>query len=394
MKNGKQKYFSVCTGVGGFEIGIRDKAECIGFSEIERSCNQLLKNKFPYVNNYGDITKIIPKELPEFDGLCGGFPCQPFSIAGKRGGYSDTRGTIFFYIAGILKIKRPSIVILENVKGILNHKKGETFRVILQTLEELGYNIQWMVLNSKFFGVPQNRERVFIIGNLRGTSRSEILPFRKSDKIFDERFSETETASSLQHPGHSGGNYRGMNMISKTIRKGGQRSLDEKHNWDIIRIDKQEGRDKEINRVYSSEGIAPALHLKTGGWQEPKITIPVLTPDRQEKRQNGRRFKEDGDESFTLTGQDIHGVAVMNTIQEAVGTRAGSSASFKKSVENIYSSTLEIRRLTPMECERLQGFPDNWTEGFSDTQRYRMMGNAVTVNVIKELANKIWKQKK
>ena len=144
-------------------------------------------------------------------------------------------------------------------------------------------------------------------------------------------------------------------------------------------------------RVYRDEGISPTLAgaSKLSGDCTPKIAIPVLTPNREEKRQNGRRFKEDGDESFTLTKTDIHGVAVMNTIQEAVGTRAGSSASFNKSVENIYNATMKIRRLTPIECERLQGFPDNWTEGFSDTQRYKMMGNAVTVNVIEAIANRL-----
>jgi len=464
MKNEKKeiRYFSMFTGVGGFELGFerandlskkqrtqqrRDEIDlsdnkqelfsakqftCIGFSEIDKYANELLKQKFPNIKNYGDARKINPKELPDFDMLCGGFPCQTFSIAGKRKGFQDTRGTLFFEIARIVKIKRPKIILLENVKGLLNHNKGQTFSIIIQTLSELGYDVQWMVLNSKFFGVPQNRERVFIIGSLRGKSRPEILPFRESSEFTNERISETENASSLQSPGHTCGNYRGMNMISKTIRKGGRGSLDDKHNWDIIRVDRQEGRDREYARIYSTEGISPTLHLKTGGWQEPKVAIPVLTPDRENKRQHGRRFKEDGEESFTLTRQDIHGVAIirgrpkipyehgnreliysiyenevptlsqncgsgdqknmiMNTIQEAVGTRAGSSASFKKSVENIYNSTMKIRRLTPTECERLQGFSDNWTEGFSDTQRYKMMGNAVTVNVIKAIAEKIVK---
>ena len=181
------KYFSMFTGVGGFELGIGNKAECIGFSEINKYANQLLAKRFPNIPNFGDCTKIEADKLPDFDMLCGGFPCQSFSIAGKRRGFQDTRGTMFFHIARILEVKRPKIVWLENVKGLLNHDKGETFKVIIQTLSELGYDVQWMVLNSKFFGVPQNRERVFIIGSLRGTSRQEILPLGRNDTEVNEQ---------------------------------------------------------------------------------------------------------------------------------------------------------------------------------------------------------------
>ena len=212
------KYFSMFSGIGGFELGIQrgstknlatkeqprcetEKNEeignkegqreqhnninstgftCVGYSEIDKYSIQTYKKNFgEEVRNYGDATKINPEELPDFDMLCGGFPCQAFSIAGKRAGFEDTRGTLFFDIARILKVKRPKIVLLENVKGLLNHNKGETFSVILQTLDELGYETQWMVLNSKFFGVPQNRERVFIIGSVRGEPRPEILPLER-----------------------------------------------------------------------------------------------------------------------------------------------------------------------------------------------------------------------
>jgi len=196
------------TGVGGFEVGFerashnryeairfedisrkvsnikerQTRFTCVGFSEIDKYANQLLAKKWTEIRNYGDATKINPAELPDFDILCGGFPCQAFSITGKRRGFEDTRGTLFFEIARILEVKRPSYLLLENVKGLLNHNKGETFRVIIQALSDLGYDIQWMVLNSKFFGVPQNRERIFLIGSLRGIPRPEILPFGESSK--------------------------------------------------------------------------------------------------------------------------------------------------------------------------------------------------------------------
>ena len=264
------RYFSMFTGVGGFELGLQG-ATCVGMSEIDKYANELLSKRFLGIKNYGDCTKIKPDELPDFDMLCGGFPCQAFSIAGKRRGFEDTRGTMFFEISRILKIKRPKIILLENVKGLLNHEKGETFRVILQTLDELGYEVQWMVLNSKFFGVPQNRERVFIIGNLRGERRSEILPFRTNDKeANDLQGQQTNTLTARYEKAQAVGSY---------VVKGKQ-------------------HEKTILDLYNK--------------------------------------KEHADRSPTLT-EPHH-----NTIRVREG--------------------IKIRRLTPIECERLQGFPDNWTE--------------------------------
>lgn len=149
---------------------------CVGFSEIDKYAVQVYKKHFPTHKPYGDITKINASELPDFDLLVGGFPCQAFSIAGKRRGFEDTRGTLFFEIARILRDKKPRLFLLENVKGLLSHDNGKTFRTIIATLDELGYDLQWQVLNSKNFGVPQNRERVFIIGNRRGTERPNVFP--------------------------------------------------------------------------------------------------------------------------------------------------------------------------------------------------------------------------
>jgi len=230
MNEKEIKYFSMFTGVGGFELGIENSSsnkgktrspqciqskgdssnckgnaresnkdntkrhynernktssityECVGFSEIDKYANQLLAKRFPNIPNFGDCTKIEADKLPDFDMLCGGFPCQSFSIAGKRKGFNDTRGTMFFEVARILKVKRPKIVLLENVKGLLSHEKGKTFSVILETLDELGYETQWMVLNSKFFGVPQNRERVFIIGHRKDTKHlNRLISWNNND---------------------------------------------------------------------------------------------------------------------------------------------------------------------------------------------------------------------
>jgi DNA (cytosine-5)-methyltransferase 1 len=206
------KYLSLFSGIGGFELGIKQAYErisneveqrgcgqekgeleaalpmpigesdkrqyptCIGYSEIDRYASSIYQYHFPEHKNYGDITKLDPTTLPDFDLLVGGFPCQTFSIAGKRKGFDDTRGTLFFEIARVLRAKQPRLLLLENVKGLLSHDHGQTFATIIATLDELGYDLQWQVINSKNHGVPQNRERVFIVGNRKGTRQPRVFP--------------------------------------------------------------------------------------------------------------------------------------------------------------------------------------------------------------------------
>mgnify|MGYP001591996021 CR=1 FL=1 len=176
------KYFSSFAGIGGFELGMPKDWECIGYSEIEPRAIQIYEKHFPKHKNYGDITKINPAELPDFDCFVGGFPCQSFSIAGKRGGFNDTRGVLFFEIARIIAVKKPSYLLLENVKGLLSHDKGRTFETILKTLDELGYDCEWCVFNSTDFGRPQSRPRVYIIGTFRGRTQETNVGQRLEQK--------------------------------------------------------------------------------------------------------------------------------------------------------------------------------------------------------------------
>jgi DNA (cytosine-5)-methyltransferase 1 len=182
------KFYDAFSGVGGFHCGIKQAHpdwECSGACEINPHAASVYKKHFNEVKIDGDIRKV--DRLPEgIDILCGGFPCQSFSIAGKRGGFDDTRGTLFFELARLAKASRPRLLFFENVKGLLNHDEGKTFATIIQAMEELGYLVEWEVLNSKNFGVPQNRERVFIVGHLGGERGCEIFPLGEGDGVPDE----------------------------------------------------------------------------------------------------------------------------------------------------------------------------------------------------------------
>ena len=179
----KIKYLSLFSGIGGFEVGIANSnipMECVAYAEIDKYASSIYARHFPDHKNLGDVTKIKTEDLPDFDFLVGGFPCQAFSIAGKRGGFDDTRGTLFFEIARILKDKRPRYFLLENVKGLLSHDKGKTFQTILGVLSDIGYDVQWNLFNSADFKVPQRRERIFIEGYFRGECAGEVLSFRRN----------------------------------------------------------------------------------------------------------------------------------------------------------------------------------------------------------------------
>ena len=284
------KFLDLFSGIGGFRLGLEQHGhECVGFCEIDKYARQSYKaiHNTEGELEYHDITTVTDDQWRELKGtvdiIAGGFPCQAFSIAGKRQGFEDeTRGTLFFEIMRAAKQIQPPILFLENVKGLLNHDKGRTFRIILQAMDELGYDAEWQVLNSKDFGVPQNRERVFIIGHLRGTGGREIFPIGGANEQNDSK-----VVGMLDLPGKD-----------------------------------------QYNRVYSIDGLSPTLTTMQGGRQEPKVMI------------------------------DGH-----------------------------------IRKLTPKECWRLQGYPD-WAfekakQMNSNSQLYKQAGNGVTVNVIAVIAEKL-----
>ena len=338
------KYLDLFSGYGGFSLGIQrvSESECVGFSEIDKYAIQTYERHFPTHKNFGDIKKIDPKDLPDFDLLVGGFPCQAFSVAGKRAGFEDTRGTLIYDVLRIIEAKHPEHVLLENVKGLLSHNDGRTFKTIVTAIAKLGYGVEWQVLNAKDFGVPQNRERVFIVGHLGGFRGRKIFPFGEDDEVSDKtRIPKSRSAQA---------EICGTLKANAAIRADDTFIRETQKMSDALRV-----RGIDGNAV-TLKGLGGGMGAKTGLY-----AVPVLTPDRKEKRQHGRRMKENGEPMFTLTGQDKHGVF----------------------------NGKRIRRLTPTECERLMGLPDGWTEGVSDTQRYKLCGNGVVVNVVEAIFKRI-----
>lgn len=180
------RFFDMFAGIGGFRSGLEAVGgyACVGSCEIDAYARKAYETLYHTKGElfFADVRTIAPEELPDLDLICGGFPCQSFSIAGKRLGFQDdARGMLFFEIARIAEIKRPPLLLLENVPGLLSHDQGRTFAVILSTLDELGYDVAWKVLNSKDFGVPQARKRVYIAGFLRGKCAGQILSDRDAN---------------------------------------------------------------------------------------------------------------------------------------------------------------------------------------------------------------------
>lgn len=369
------KFLDLFAGIGGFRLGLEHSGhKCIGHVEIDKFAHQSYQAIHkPSLEEFyhNDITTITDDVWQDFRGKCdiitAGFPCQSFSVVGKRRGFEDVRGAMFFYLANATKQIKPRYFIFENVKNLLSHDKGRTFATILRALYDIGYDVQWSVLNSKDFGVPQNRERVYIVGHLRGERPSEIFSIRKEDERFDKKRINIIATTRSEYCKNSGQReiiYDADGLVGALI------ATDYKEPKKIALQQLIPGRQGE--RVYHASGIACTQNALSGGdgAKTGLYAIPVLTPNREKKRQNGRRFKDNNDSMFTLTAQDQHGVVL------------------------IKNKKYQVRRLTPLECFRLQGFPDWAYEraraiGMSDAQLYKQAGNAVTVNVVKWISERL-----
>lgn len=298
------KYVSLFAGIGGFDLALnRLGHECVYVNEWDKYAAQTYEKNFGHKPDTRSITDVPAGDIPDHDLLVGGFPCQSFSVAGLRHGFSDTRGTMFFEIARIAEHKRPAYLLLENVKGLLSHDNNRTFKTILRALDELGYDFQWQVCNSKNFGVPQNRERVFIVGHLRGKPRPKVFPIGDVDSLPEKKIRAEQGRPQAE--------------VSHTLK----------------------GSNNKADNVF-------IVHNLYGGFGETEPRI-------------------------------------FENISPTIRTPKGGGH-----IPSVVQGGVRMRKLTPIECERLQGFPDNWTKGVVDSQRYKQLGNAVTVNVVEEIARR------
>lgn len=380
-------FLDLFAGIGGFRLGMeRAGHKCVGFCEIDKFARSSYKAMHSTENEieYHDIKEVTNEEFRKLRGkvdiICGGFPCQAFSIAGKQLGFEDARGTLFYEIARATKEIKPRYLLLENVRNLLSHDKGQTFTRILKILDELGYDAEWQVLNSKNFGVPQNRERVFIVGHLRGGCTYKVFPIRDNTKQINELPRKRITTNTLtaRYTATGNGSYVIENKQKKValVKEATKQVAINHPNYIKIKGYISGSKYRSTSQIYDVQGISPTLNTMQGGGREPKVAVPVLTPDRVDKRQNGRRFKKNGEPMFTLTTQDRHGVLIKEANKQGV-----------------VLSDYKIRKLTPKECWRLQGFPDELfnkaQEVNSNSQLYKQAGNSVTVNVIEEIAKRL-----
>jgi DNA (cytosine-5)-methyltransferase 1 len=418
-------YVSLFSGVGGFEQALNKLGgTCVMASEIDKYANQAYEILYGHPT-VGDVTKVAAEDVPDHDLLVGGFPCQAFSVAGKRLGFEEARGTLFFEIARIAKVKQPKAMLLENVKGLVGHDGGKTLDTIIQTLVEIGYTVDFEVLNSKYFGVPQNRERIFLcavrndliepsewnVGKrsdvvAKGKKRisqlgvktfnfdwpaQEEVTVRLRDILesdVDEKFylSEEKTAKLVAQledkqrdeafimdgKNSFGGNHKVFDEgIAPTCLSNDYKEPKKVVEPQMLGHIDLKGHDA-IKRVYSAEGVSPTLTTMGGGHREPKIAVEakmaeIANPDNL---------------SYCIDANYTKGIAP-----------SGVGKGRRTHVEET-SPRYRIRKLTPLECFRLQGFPDSefdklTANGISNSQLYRQAGNAVTVNVIDAIGKRL-----
>lgn len=374
-------HFDGFAGMGGFTKAFKNvfgkNYKNVGFSEVDKHSTACYQYNFPKHKNYGDITLIQPGTLPDFDIFTGGFPCQTFSIAGKRQGFEDTRGTLFFEIARICAEKKPKLLVLENVQGLLNHDSGRTFSTIYRVLADIGYTIEFQLLNTRWL-LPQNRERIFIIGHLGRECKPRIFPFTEDDFLLKSKKIAKKIQSQAKHHSttitgkmRATDTYVSIPKIAGTLtagaNSGGLHS-------DMTIIEVGIFRTHEDGKGFRKieKDICPTIpaRARKDGSGQPVINVYSLQPRTGDPTKGGTGLLQKSNESYCLD--------------------TGNSMAIE--FEN------KIRRLTEIECERLQGFPDNWTKfGSYDneikpipkTQRYKMIGNAVTVDIVELIAKKL-----
>jgi len=403
MKMTVLTFIDLFAGVGMARMGMEQAGfKCVYTCEFDKHKRKEYEIIHGNIPEGCDIRDVRATDIPRSDVWFFGAPCQDFSLAGLRKGLGGERSSLVGEVFRLIEEKaedKPEWLVYENVKGMLSSNGGWDFMSILLTMDELGYDIEWQTLNTKDFGIPQNRERVYTIGHLRTSGSKQILPITNTNgKDSNTKINivgSTNPEKKIQQRKCIYGDDGLMGCLTATDYKEPK----------IVQIGRMKSNRENPNqyRVYGTDGLSPCLNTAQGGGLQPHILVKsansttrrnrveeemtqaldhscnqglivkaCITPNRVEKRQNGRRFKEDGEPMFTLTKQDIHGVFIQDG-EEYV-----------------------IRKLTPKECMRLQGVPDEYTDkliqaGISDSQIYKAAGDGLSVPIAKEIGERIRK---
>lgn len=366
------KFVELFAGIGGFRLGLEKQGhECVWTNEWLEKPSSIYAKNFKDEPNRQDIRTVDPFSIPEHDLIVGGFPCATFSIAGKRSGLSevDTRGTLFFEVCRIASSRRTPYILLENVKGLLNHDDGRTFAVILLSLDKLGYDVQWQLLNSKDFGVSQNRERVFIFASLRGKYRPKVFPINRTEigKLY--------------------GRAKPTRCIGLLVKPTSKRIVKDKN--EIINYLKKNRGKLSINEI-SNQINVPKTTVAHWFRSDSSGTLP----SSEEWILLKSVLKFDDIYDFEICENRIE-YNVEYQLTRRVYEKCGCMPTLTASNVPIIKDGESFRYLTPLECERLQGLPDNWTKWYdddtlvSDSERYERVGRSVTINIIEEIAKRI-----
>jgi len=361
------KLIDLFSGIGGFALGFQRAGYEFTehyFSEIDKSAIANYKNNFPHAINLGDITTIQPADIAGADIITFGSPCQDFSLAGKRAGLKGNKSSLIEYAIALIAEIRPSVFVWENVKGAFSSNARADFWAILKAFANIGdYTIEWQLLNTSWV-LPQNRERIYLIGYLGGRSIPRVFPIGENDFVPTTKSksqSQTQISGTIKANGNM--NQDDTYIIPKKAGTltGGGKSGGLHSDMTVIQINpstESNGRQPyQQNRVYDEIGISPALTRNNNNF---------IIKQRPRGKNKGADLK------------------VCPTI---------SSNAFQEN--NLLGA---VRRLTEIECERLQGFPDNWTQygnyngrirRISKTKRYKLIGNAVTVDIVELIAKRL-----
>jgi DNA (cytosine-5)-methyltransferase 1 len=396
------------SGIGGFHLGL----ERAGFkinsynSEIDKYAVQVYKHNFKDSKYVGSITDVRGSELPRINGITFGSPCQDFSLAGKRRGMSGERSSLILEAIRLIKECRPDFFIWENVKGTFSSNNRQDFAAILQAFTNVGgYRLEWQLLNTKWF-LPQNRERVYLVGYLGDGSRGKIFPIGESDRKVDELQGQQANSCTLttRYEATGNGSYIAERKQYAQIKTNNSKGFEEMTEEDSLNYSNPNSKTRR-GRV--GKGVAQTLD--TGCEQAVIGAIRGRNPDNPSDRSKGAPLKQTLEVNSEGVSNTLTSVQKDNYVvkigdyrnDEGYRERKDGDAPYltvrrhsEKDISTMPAIIDKIRRLTPIECERLQGFPDNWTQygsegSISDTQRYKMCGNAVTVDVVEAVGKRI-----